>query len=84
MRRTAVWRGRVTTLQCPSDPYGIGDGTCYRTNGDDLLIGTDRADRIESPKGDDVVRCGDGYDVVPYNKGEDKVAADCEELYPYR
>jgi hypothetical protein len=56
----------------------------HRTNGDDLLIGTDRADRIESPKGDDVVRCGDGYDVVPYNKGEDKVAADCEELYPYR
>ena len=56
MRRTAVWRGRVTTLQCPSDPYGIGDGTCYRTNGDDLLIGTDRADRIESLKGDDVVR----------------------------
>jgi Ca2+-binding RTX toxin-like protein len=160
MRRTALLLGAmlaalvalsgvawaITEVRCPHDPYGIDDGTCYGTNGDDYVIGTDKADKIESLKGDDIVRggrgpdeinvegvdtidgndtnyggpgddriggqqeserhyggggddilmddfsrvypdvfrCGDGYDRVYYNKGVDKVAADCEELHPHR
>ena len=78
MRRTALLLGAtlaalfavsgvawaLTTLQCPSDPYGIGDGTCYGTNGDDLVGGTDWADRIEN--------CNCALLQVPFRTGAGK------------
>ncbi len=61
--------------------------------GDDIIEGHQDAERhyggggddqIYDPRngGPDRIRCGDGYDRVTYNKGVDKVAADCEVLYP--
>jgi Ca2+-binding RTX toxin-like protein len=71
-----------------------GNDLVYGGPGDDSLGGSREADRYHGGGGDDglsdwhsgepdVFRCGPGYDRVTYNKG-DKVAADCEELHPYR
>ncbi len=133
----------LTTVYC-SDPANRSYGYCWGTDGDDEVIGRNKADHIFAGYGNDVVRagkgadyieggidlsrgkdvnyggpgndileghqdaerhyggggddqiydprtgspdcirCGDGYDRVTYNKGVDKVAADCEELHPHR
>jgi Ca2+-binding RTX toxin-like protein len=70
-----------------------GNDVSYGGPGDDSIGGSRAADRHYGGGGDDsladyyngdpdVFRCGDGYDEVAYNKGWDKVAADCEELHP--
>src|SRR5215208_8236150 len=132
----------ATTIRCPNDPLDVGGGTCWGTEADDVVIGTDGRDRIsagydddivrvgpdlitsyeddywfgedenhggpgadyivgqldsekhfggrgddtivdyKSGKNLDVIRCGSGRDDVTYNKGLDRVAADCEVLHP--
>jgi hypothetical protein len=44
--------------------------------------GDDRIVDWKSGKNPDVFRCGAGHDEVYYNKGLDRVAGDCEVLYP--
>jgi hypothetical protein len=70
-----------------------GNDVSYGGPGDDSIGGSPEADRHYGGGGDDdladyysggpdVFRCGDGYDVVSYNPGVDRVAADCEKLDP--
>ncbi len=67
----------ATTIQCPNDPRDIGGGTCWGTEADDVLIGTDGRDEINSGLGDDLVRGGPGPDHISsgdsdYWEGEDE------------
>ena len=69
--------GAATTTQCPNDPRDIGGRTCWGTEADDVLIGTDRRDEINSGLGDDLVRGGPGPDHISsgdsdYWEGEDE------------
>ena len=43
--------------------------------------GNDYLGDYESIKRPDTFRCGPGFDEIHYNKGLDKVAADCEKLW---
>jgi Ca2+-binding RTX toxin-like protein len=54
----------ATTIRCPNDPIDIGGGTCWGTEGDDVLIGTDGRDEINASSGDDLVRAGPGPDLI--------------------
>jgi Ca2+-binding RTX toxin-like protein len=54
----------ATTIWCPNDPQGIGNGYCSGTNKDDVIIGTDGKDEIYSGFGDDIVRAGPGSDFI--------------------
>jgi RTX calcium-binding nonapeptide repeat (4 copies) len=93
-----VVRGRrgVDEINTDYDDSSIdyGNDVIYGGPGDDSLGGSRSSDRYYGGGGDDgmadyysgdpdVFRCGDGYDRVTYNKGVDKVTADCEELHPY-
>src|SRR5918997_3876357 len=67
----------ATTIRCPNDPRDIGGGTCWGTEADDVLIGTDGRDEINSGFGDDIVRGRPGQDHVSsgdsdYWEGEDE------------
>ena len=58
--------GAATIIQCPNDPRDIGGGTCWGTEADDVLIGTDGGTkstpvsaRTSSRPGPDHISSGD-------------------------
>jgi len=53
----------LTTVYC-SDPANRSHGYCWGTDGDDELIGRDKADHIWAGAGNDVVRAGKGADYI--------------------
>jgi Ca2+-binding RTX toxin-like protein len=54
----------AATIQCPNDPLDIGGGTCWGTDGDDVILGTDEQDEINTGFGDDLVRARRGADLI--------------------
>jgi RTX calcium-binding nonapeptide repeat (4 copies) len=67
----------AANIQCPNDPRNVGGGTCWGTDGDDVLIGTGKSDTISGFGGDDLVRAGRGADLITngesdYRFGEDE------------
>jgi Ca2+-binding RTX toxin-like protein len=72
--------------------YWFGEDENHGGPGDDLIVGnlmsekhyggrgSDTITDYKSGKRPDTFRCGPGHDEVLYNKGLDKVAADCEVL----
>src|SRR5215208_4570822 len=71
----------------------VGPDKVYGGTGDDTIVGqlmsekhyggrgSDTIADYKSGKRPDTFRCGPGYDYVLYNKGLDKVAGDCEDLW---
>jgi Ca2+-binding RTX toxin-like protein len=65
----------AANIQCPNDPEGIGGGTCWGTQKDDVIIGTSRKDYIAGERGADLIRAGRGADRIAgddYWLGEDE------------
>lgn len=75
---TDFWCGEDEKHGGPGDDNIVGNLMSekhYGGRGDDTLVDH------KSSKRPDTFRCGPGYDYVYYNKGLDKVADDCEELW---
>jgi hypothetical protein len=53
----------LTTVYC-SDPANRSHGYCWGTDGDDEVIGRNKADHIFAGYGNDVVRAGKGADYI--------------------
>lgn len=76
--------------------YSFGEDKNRGERGDDYIVGQLDSEKHFGGRGDDsivdyksaknldVIRCGSGRDDVTYNKGLDRVAADCEVLHPAR
>ena len=74
--------------------YSFGEDENHGGQGADYIVGQldseqhfggpgdDHIVDYKSGKNLDVIRCGAGRDDVTYNKGLDRVAADCEVLHP--
>src|SRR5215204_2805371 len=63
----------AANIQCPNDPQG-NTGTCWGTQGADVIIGTSQKDFIDAQRGADLVRAGSGADHIAgddYWRGED-------------
>ena len=73
--------------------YSFGEDKNRGEQGDDYIVGQLDSEKhfggrwddsivdYKSAKNLDVIRCGSGRDDVTYNKGLDRVAADCEVLH---
>ena len=71
----------------------MGALICSSGEGNDSIVGNLMSEKHFGGRGDDYLgdyksikrpdtfRCGPGLDQVHYNKGIDKVAADCEKLW---
>ena len=76
--------------------YWFGEDENHGGPGDDTIVGNLMSEKhyggrgsdtlvdYKSGKRPDTFRCGPGFDYVYYNKGLDKVAADCEKLWAAR